>query len=107
MERRSEKIVKEIEKKISNNEKLQNAPEEGEDFSFSHLLSEYKFTPIPINEKFILDPILFPVPQSTSPVGQIPPSNMICNTISKELKERQKKFNLEGQIWPVVHIIRV
>lgn len=105
VEKRASKIFGEIAKQKQTSE--ESLFPEGEEFSFSHLLSEYVFTPLPSNEKFILDENIFPVPQSSSPVGQIPPTAVLCHSIQSEILEKQKKYNLQGPIWPVVHIIRV
>ena len=81
--------------------------QEYEDFEFPHLPPDYGFVSLPFSDKFITDPSLFPVPQATSPIGQIPPSNFLSCSDSSKVHELLEGMGISSPIWPVVHIIRV
>ena len=81
---------------------------------------EYKYTPLPPTDQFLLDNQLFPIPSvSVSPVTQIPPARLfpvIENICSEEIShfedisQENEKLKLEGiqsPIWPVVYMSKV
>lgn len=59
---------------------------------------------LPFKHSFLLDDELFPIPQSSTPVGQIPPVNKVGDEL---VKSKMKNIGLVYPIWPIVYLVHV